>query len=82
MLGSWTRAEEFAGCALIDSCASGHTVGRIGMRYSTNAVFRRKFVYCEAFKELYIRAAAHLVKRGRNFVLTPDQIDELELGAT
>jgi uncharacterized protein len=82
--GSWTRAAECSGCALIDSCASGQAAGRVGMRYASGSLFERKSVYCEAFVDLYVAGAAFLAGRGRRLALLetkPDVVAEHELEA-
>lgn len=84
--GSMTRAEECAGCTLIDSCASGQALGRVGMRYSRDALYQRKSVYCAAFADLYVRAAAFLIQEKgvhlSTLALASEGVDELEMGSS
>lgn len=53
-------AQECQSCALLRSCRSGQSLGRVGMRYGASGDAVRKSVYCEAFVDLFVSVAAFL----------------------
>jgi uncharacterized protein len=57
---TFSIAEECQGCALLRSCRSGQSLGRVGMRYGASGEAVRKSVYCEAFIDLFVSVAAFL----------------------
>lgn len=64
---TFSLSDECAACALLKSCRSGSTIGRVGMRYSSSTDKLRKSVYCEAFIDLYIEVAAFVSQHEQEF---------------
>ena len=57
---TFSIATECQDCALLRSCRSGQSLGRVGMRYGADGDAVRKSVYCEAFIDLFVSVAAFL----------------------
>lgn len=57
---TYALSSECEDCALLYSCRSGQSLGRVGMRYSSASDRVRKSVYCEAFIQLFVDVAAML----------------------
>ena len=80
LLADRTWATECRGCVLLENCRSGHGLGRIGQRFS-GTDYQRKTVYCDAFQEVFVGAAALLTDGGKSFdrLAAPHLANEADL---
>jgi uncharacterized protein len=66
LAASMTPSTECHGCALLNSCASGFGIGRIGQRYESASYFSKRPVYCDTFEHMMVDAARALTNGGKS----------------
>lgn len=74
---TYTIAEECRDCFLLNSCRSGASLGRVGMRYCSTSENVSKSVYCAAFIELYVEVFAFLSLNDRNIKISDRRLETL-----
>ena len=63
-LSHMTLDRSCEGCALINACKSGRTLGRVGSRFSVANNYNNHSTFCKAYEQVFTNAAGFLIRNG------------------